>query len=412
MAYFFQPSLSGLLAQAMGAILMASLCAVLLRTVRRPPLVFWSFGWVTLFFSLLGLWLAFYFETFQRLGQTVYLLGQYVFGYLVLAGCRSYAQGVSPKQVEVWLLVPALGLSLGLTAFAGDNANVFFALHSLVFPYLFFHALRVLRHMPVGTNPAPGLRVLKLALLLLTINYLHYAPFFAVASYQNLRVVDAYLAYAPLYDLIFQTMLMFGMVMVVTGQVQQELEGVRDRLETMAQLDPLTSALNRRAFSAVVDKRARTGPAHGCGTAAVVDLDNLKALNDLHGHAAGDVALQALSAALRSCMQDGDLLFRWGGDEFVVLLDRANEAAADARLSVLNDHLRQARLPGLDQPIDLRASVGLSAFDELASLEVAIARADQAMYQRKKGPGDTELRAATVRAIASGRSARLARHDE
>ena len=384
MAYFFQPSLSGLLLQAMGALLMASLCAVLLRTVHRPPLVFWSFGWATLFLSLVGLWLAFYFETFQQLGQTVYLLGEYVFGYLVIAGCRNYARGDSPKQKEAWLLVPAFALSIGLVALAGDNVNVFFAIHSLIYPYLFFRALLVLRQIPPGARPPAGLRVLKLALLLMTVDYLHYAPFFAASSFQNLRVIDAYLAYAPLYDLIFQTMLMFGMVMVVTGQVQHELEGVRDRLEMMARADPLTSAFNRRAFSAVAEERARGGPALRRGVAAVVDLDNLKALNDLHGHPAGDVALQALSAALRSCMEDGDLLFRWGGDEFVVLLEGATEAGGQARFSVLNDHLRQSLLPGLDQPIDLRASIGLSAFDEIVSLEAAIARADQAMYRRKK----------------------------
>jgi hypothetical protein len=96
---------------------------------------------------------------------------------------------------------------------------------------------------------------MRLALFLLTIDYLHYAPLRAVASYQKLTVLNYYLNYAPLYDLMFQVMLMFGMVMTATGRVQQELEAAnsdlkraRDRLEHTSRMDPLTSTLNRGRF--------------------------------------------------------------------------------------------------------------------------------------------------------------------
>ena len=391
MAYFFQPSLSGLLLQALGTLLLAALCLVLLRTVRRPPLLYWSAGWAALFISLVSLWLGLSFKNFQTVGQSLYLFGEYVFGYFVIVGARTYALGESPRRRDLWLVGPALALAVGLPRVVHGDVDVFFAIHTLIYPYLFFTALRVLRSVKPNTQSAAGMRVMKLALLLLTIDYLHYAPLFAAASYQNLRVIDAYLTYAPLYDLIFQVMLMFGMVMVMTGQVQHELEvanaglhEARDRMETMARLDPLTSTLNRRAFSAVMESRSRGGRALVRGTAAVVDLDNLKTLNDLHGHAAGDVALQVVAGALRSCMQDGDLLFRWGGDEFVLLFDRVVESAAQARLSPLNDALAGTAIPGVDQPIDLRASFGIAVFDEVVPLDEAIARADHAMYRRKK----------------------------
>lgn len=393
MAYFFQPSLSGLLLQAVGAFLMAALCIALLRTVRRPALRYWSVGWLALCVSLQGLYLASYYDTFRQSGQVVYLCGEYIFGYLVIAGCRRYATGASPNRREAWLLVPLVAFAVTLARFAGGNVDVFFAVHTLIYSFLFFRALRVLRVVKPGRHALLGLGVMKMALLLLTIDYLHYAPLFATSSYQHLRVFDAYLAYAPLYDLIFQVMLMFGMVMAVTGEVQQDLESTnadlkeaRDQLEATSRMDPLTSALNRRAFSAVLADRSLAGRAITRGVMAVVDLDGLKLLNDRFGHAAGDAALQALVGALRACVQSEDLLFRWGGDEFVLLLKDRTAASAEACCGGLNERLRGTRLPGAASPIDLRASVGFSEFEDSASLNSAIARADEAMYQRKEPP--------------------------
>ena len=320
----------------------------------------------------------------------LYLFGEYVFGYLVIAGFRMYATGVMPRRREFWLLLPLLVLAVALAKFAGGNINVLFAVHTLLFSYLFFAALRIVRGVRSAPHSAVGLRVTKLALLLLTIDYLHYAPLFGASSAQNLAVIDAYLMYAPLYDLIFQVMLMFGMVMLVTGQVQHELElanadlqRARDRLETSSREDPLTGALNRRAFAETVEERRRTFVGTR-GTIVVADLDELKLLNDCYGHEAGDVALRLVTDALRASMSPGDLLFRWGGDEFVLWLRVTSADEAQARFSTLNERLRQAVLPGAPAPVDLRVSVGASVFEDLASLDAAVALADEAMYRRKK----------------------------
>lgn len=393
MAYFFQPSLSGLLVQAVGALLMAALSIALRRTIPRPALRYWSIGWVTLCASLQGLYVASYYAPVAYIGHVVYLLGEYVFGYMVIAGCRHYAYRVPARRSDVWLLAPALAWCLWLARVAGGNVNLLFAVHTLIYPYLFFSALRVLHGAKAGRHAEMGLRVMRFALLLLTVDYLHYAPLFATSSYQSgkIPVIDAYLTYAPLYDLLFQVMLMFGMVMASTGQVQEELEAVnadlkraRDRVEASARMDPLTAALNRRAFAAVLADQNRTGFGLMRGVVVVVDLDDLKLLNDTYGHAAGDAALQGLADALRSCLEGDDLLFRWGGDEFVLILRGATLAHAEARFDGFNEKLRARPIPGAADPVDLRASVGLSEFADTATLDHAIARADQAMYRRKK----------------------------
>ena len=391
MAYYFQPSLTGLLVQAVGTLLMAALCIALRRTLPQPALRYWSIGWLALCVSLQGLYVATFYPGLRFGGHLIYLLGEYIFGYLVVAGCIQFARNESLQRAAAWLLLPVTVWSVGLASLSDRNVNLLFALHTLLFPYLFFRAYRVMAAFRTPVQTKLGTSVMKIALMLLTIDYMHYAPIFGTATYKGLPVLNAYLTYAPLYDLIFQVTLMFGMVMAVAGRAQHELETVnadlsraRERLETMSRTDQLTATLNRRAFSAVLGDRSRDGRPVKHGVIAVIDLDDLKALNDLYGHAAGDAALIALAAGLRSCVRSEDLLFRWGGDEFVLILMNETLPGADSRLTALEDRLRATAVPGSDTPVDLRASRGFALFDGLESLNAALLKADEAMYRQKR----------------------------
>jgi diguanylate cyclase (GGDEF)-like protein len=386
----FLPNAIGLLVQATCALLMASLCFVLMRTSKRWALVYWSWGWVSLFVALGALWLSFHVEALRRPGQFVYLVAEYTWGYLLVAGCRRYVTNRRLVRTEAWLLVPAVFLALLLPAF-GKDFNVFFIAHTLVYSYLFFGSYRVLRTARPHPKSAPGVRVLKVALLALALVYFHYAPIFTASSLGLISPDVPYLQYSPLYDLVLEVMLMFGMVMVVTGDVQHDLEvancnlaQTRDRLEAMAQLDHLTSALNRHAFNSLIEnpRAGSRAVVHGC--AALVDIDDLKTVNDEHGHPVGDAAIRAVASAIRSCIRADDLLFRWGGDEFLVLLFGVSELEARSRLDSLNMRLRQTALAGLPRAIDLSAAVGYASFDEATSFDDVIAVADTAMYGAKK----------------------------
>ena len=111
---------------------------------------YWAFGWCTLFVSLAALYAASYYQAVSYFGHAIYLLGEYIFGYLVIVGIRLHAGGDSPPRSERWLFLPAAAWCFWLAKWAGGNINLLFAVHTLIYPYLFFSALRVLRAVKPG----------------------------------------------------------------------------------------------------------------------------------------------------------------------------------------------------------------------------------------------------------------------
>jgi diguanylate cyclase (GGDEF)-like protein len=221
------------------------------------------------------------------------------------------------------------------------------------------------------------LRVLKAALAILSLAYAIYAPIFAAAAKGWVEQEPAFLAFSPFYDMLMLTLLGFGVVMLTSGEVHSDLEKARDRLAGVAQLDHLTSAFNRHAFYQVLDRDLS-------GTAVFADIDNLKSINDQFGHAAGDTAIRACATALRSHIRADDLLFRWGGDEFLVLLLGFSEVDARRRLGDVNDLLRDIHLAGTGGTMTVSVSMGFAAFNSAESLDEVIRVADTAMYGHKR----------------------------
>ena len=155
-------------------------------------------------------------------------------------------------------------------------------------------------------------------------------------------------------------------------------------LELLADSDMLTSLPNRRRFLRELDRlihdvrRLRTSAA-----LLFVDVDRLKAINDTHGHGAGDAALQHVARLLLSQIRGGDLVARLGGDEFGVIL--THTTVADARDKAASLAALIAATPVMigDQAVEISVSVGCSAIDEAGDASSALARADGEMYARK-----------------------------
>jgi predicted signal transduction protein with EAL and GGDEF domain len=165
-----------------------------------------------------------------------------------------------------------------------------------------------------------------MALGFLSVGFLHYIPVFgARKGLWGFTAPVSYFQYTSVFDLFFEILLGFGTVMVLMESVRREVElanqnlmEARDKLELLVQMDPLTEALNRHAFHSLLRKPERGEAAKTSGSVAVIDIDNLKPINDTFGHTAGDRVIRAVARAMRSLVRADDMLFRWGGDEFLV----------------------------------------------------------------------------------------------
>ena len=191
------------------------------------------------------------------------------------------------------------------------------------------------------------------------------------------------------------------------GMVSERLGAAH---EAAALTDPLTGAFNRRGLKDWFARdRARAGAFGTVGASVVVaDLDHFKAINDAHGHAAGDTVLKRFVALAQHEMRLEDACVRWGGEEFVFVMLRTDVEAAGNVAERLRAGLRASPIELADgRSVRVTASFGVAAADDvptMAALEARVAAADEAVYRAKAAGRD---RVAVALAAGAGAPARV-----
>lgn len=175
-----------------------------------------------------------------------------------------------------------------------------------------------------------------------------------------------------------------GMLELIAAEQRiAELEAELAAARVAATTDPLTGTLNRRGFETVGQGELARARRKGQELAlAHLDLDGFKQINDAYGHAVGDLALQHLVRCLQDGMRPGDVLCRFGGEEFVLLL---SETGLDEAVRVLQRHLATLSdrpVPGTRCYLSFSAGVVGVLADE--TLDAAVQRADAATYVAKR----------------------------
>jgi diguanylate cyclase (GGDEF)-like protein len=156
-------------------------------------------------------------------------------------------------------------------------------------------------------------------------------------------------------------------------------------LEARADVDPLTDALNRRGFDRELKRSLAYITRYGTDAALVfLDLDGFKAVNDRHGHAAGDALLKAVAREITRRVRASDVVARLGGDEFAVLLWHVNADQALAKARDLEAVIAAAGTGEGAARISVGASAGLAPLRRGMPASQATDEADAAMYARKK----------------------------
>lgn len=156
------------------------------------------------------------------------------------------------------------------------------------------------------------------------------------------------------------------------------------KYETLAKYDPLTKVLNRRSFEEQLTKLINTSKNKKFDFSLIfVDIDNFKLINDSLGHSKGDVVLCEITKILKENIREIDLIARWGGEEFIVVLKNTPLETGKIKAELLRQSLEENIVlkDSINYPIT--GSFGLTQFKAEDSLDSLISRADEAMYKSK-----------------------------
>jgi len=378
----------GLAIQCVGILLITLLSMFMQSSIKSNALRYWTASWVSLSLSLINLFAAFRLASAYTIFYSCYFLAEYLFGLLFIAGCRSQVTGEPLSRKHGYFLIPAVVIAFVLP-YVSSDFNDLFMIHAAILATLFMIAFFTLRK---SGEKSPGIQLMSVALLLMTLDFLHYVPAFgARKGLLGITVPATYFRYTSVFDLLFEILLGFGTVMVLMETVRREVEqtnrkltDARDQLELLVQMDPLTEALNRHAFHSLL-RRPESGTDNlaTSGSVAVLDIDNLKPINDTLGHTVGDKAIRAVARAMRSLVRADDMLFRWGGDEFLVLMFKLPQPEASRRIAKLNKILEENCERWIGESVTVTVSFGVAGFTSLTDLGQAIEQADKAMYAQR-----------------------------
>jgi diguanylate cyclase (GGDEF)-like protein len=366
--------------QAIGTLLLALMIARLGRIFGWRYANRWAIGFGALLLALASQ------RAFIAGGGTFwwlpYLAGEWAFLALLAAGCRELGGVAAPNRRSVLYALPAALVVAALVARLSPTFNDLFVVQALLMSLGFAAAFVTLGRFSPERRTA-GWQMMRLALALLGTLFLSYVPLYWASRH---IAALSFLSFSALADLLGEVLLGFGMVLVISEEASRELNDavvalkeVRNQLEEKLRIDPLTEVLNRHAFYSMLrvqDEQTASG------TVVMIDIDHLKEINDQAGHVVGDAAIRAAANAVREKVRADDLLFRWGGDEFLLVVPNLRLEIVSRRLQSLADGITFAAT-SRHPAGHVRLSWGGAEFGPKQTIDQAIALADAAMYQRR-----------------------------
>jgi diguanylate cyclase (GGDEF)-like protein len=291
-------------------------------------------------------------------------------GLLVLVASACCLVGVlfplsDRAPVELGTVLTPIGFAVAVALLAAGARTPRWALHAAV-AFVMLAACALISQS--ATNGGLMMTAWSLAWLAVYVAMFFSRP----AVLAHVGAMTACLGIATVMSDVRGAFVEFVMMAVTLWAAALVLSTVSARLRAQADRDALTGLLNRNGFRKAAQRElaiaARTGYPL---TLAVVDLDDFKRVNDDHGHAAGDRLLTELAAAWTRTLRPGDLVARFGGDEFVVLFPATGAEEAHTALA----RLRGAHATGW--------SVGVVGWDRRESLDDCLMRADVRLYEAK-----------------------------
>jgi diguanylate cyclase (GGDEF)-like protein len=176
-------------------------------------------------------------------------------------------------------------------------------------------------------------------------------------------------------------------LLVSFGFLLMHKERSDEAIRRLATTDPLTGVFNRRTFLDLAERElARCRRASEPLRLLMIDLDHFKRVNDTHGHVAGDEVLAGFAKRVSGCLRKGDLVVRYGGEEFCVLLPGADDTTAAALAERIRATVYATPIATRAGPVHITVSIGICGdqASRIASLDALLVCADEALYEAKK----------------------------
>jgi diguanylate cyclase (GGDEF)-like protein len=193
-------------------------------------------------------------------------------------------------------------------------------------------------------------------------------------------------ALASIRQTLYVNLLLCGLITaLVLTLVSLAIYRYQKRIEALAITDALTGLPNRRGFDILAGQALQEAQREQSPlTALLIDLDHFKELNDSHGHLAGDEVLRGFADRLNDSVRQSDIICRWGGEEFIVLLKGTDSSAAQQIAEKLRSRAEESRYNFAGEELQVTISLGLTDLRNDDSLHSLLARADRALYRAKQ----------------------------
>jgi diguanylate cyclase (GGDEF)-like protein len=194
-----------------------------------------------------------------------------------------------------------------------------------------------------------------------------------------------------------------GTMRVTLVAQKHQLEDLLERLQELATRDELTGLFNRRhMMTRLDDELSRLDRHHGALAVVLLDIDHFKQVNDRHGHRVGDAVLRAFAKLAGEALRQTDIVARWGGEEFLLLLPMTPDAVAVSAIDRIRVALRDQPVSVAQPRLRVTFSAGLAMARPGDSIENLVERADHAMYRAKQGGRDRTVIDDSTDSLADG----------
>lgn len=172
----------------------------------------------------------------------------------------------------------------------------------------------------------------------------------------------------------------------ISDRYQAESRRLAEELDRVSRTDSLTGLANRHHLTDVISREVNRSRRSGLALSLLLlDIDRFKRINDTFGHDVGDQVLIAIAVALQEALRDYDIVGRWGGEEFVVVLPHTDEAGAVSAAEHLRAAIADLAVSCAGGPVRPTVSLGVARLGANESIERCLKRADEALYEAKNG---------------------------